>query len=735
MESELESPPSVSPARATVVSGSLGLRAPNPFETLAQLLEESHPLTSATTSVVAGEQDFQNELAQVRLGLAASLFFAMRAKHPPTARHSLRVAIGCSSWSMLLQLPTRERDEIEVAALLHDVGKIGVPDDILMKPGKLNEEECVIMDAHRQTGLEILRGCMASDRILEIVAHCGSWFQGSADGLDTSARYGHAIPLGARMISILDAFDAMTTDHVYRRAMSQERAMAELFEFAGRQFDPQLVNSFHEFTKLDANRVSQLAVRRWLTDLDSESSNSFFRSTSPKVVTARNESFSERLIENLTDAVIMIDQSLKICGWNRAAERLTGIAAQGVLDRKWHPTVIGLRNMDGVPYALEFCPFVTALHSNTHSFTRLCVRGPNRKEVHVNAHLGPIVEHGKLLGASMVLHDASAQLELEQDVTELQKRATCDPLTGVSNRAEFDDRLVEFVDSHLASGTPFSLIISDIDNFKRINDQYGHQAGDEALISFANLLKRSSRTGDIVARYGGEEFVLLCPGCDNSAAAAHAEEIRSALCSLPQASLGGSCITASFGVTEIQNGDTPETMLRRADRGLLQAKDNGRNQVVQLGVGIVGGENHAKNAASGWFSWIQGPAPKCMFIRDLVTSVPLNVSVEKLRGFVADHRAEIVSIKQSHVVLQIDSVPSANMRRADDRMAPFIIELDFTETNEATFGRAANGPAKTKVAVSIHPKRDRDRRRRDAMELARKIFISLKSYLVASEQG
>jgi len=112
----------------------------------------------------------------------------------------------------------------------------------------------------------------------------------------------------------------------------------------------------------------------------------------------------------------------------------------------------------------------------------------------------------------------------------------------------------------------------DLDRFKLVNDTYGHQAGDEAIKCLASLLKSCCRPGDLVARYGGEEFVLLSADCDNAAAARRAEQIRKALSQIPQPKMDGRSVTVSFGVTEIQPGDTPETMLRRADRALLMAK-------------------------------------------------------------------------------------------------------------------------------------------------------------------
>ena len=108
------------------------------ISTMLQGLDEAATATSNATSAA------ENHLAQVRLGVAAGLFSSLRFKHAASAAHSLRVAIECSAWAAAMKLSDSERDRIEVAALLHDVGKIGVPDGVLLKPGKLNREEVVI---------------------------------------------------------------------------------------------------------------------------------------------------------------------------------------------------------------------------------------------------------------------------------------------------------------------------------------------------------------------------------------------------------------------------------------------------------------------------------------------------------------------------------------------------------------------------------------------------------------
>jgi diguanylate cyclase (GGDEF)-like protein len=303
-------------------------------------------------------------------------------------------------------------------------------------------------------------------------------------------------------------------------------------------------------------------------------------------------------------------------------------------------------------------------------------------------------------------------------------------MTQLANRAEFDRMLTNFVAAHQESNLPCSLIMCDLDHFKHINDTHGHQAGDEAIITFASLLKSMCRSGDLVARYGGEEFAILCADCTNAAAARKAETIRETLAEVKHSCLGNKSVTASFGVTELQPGDTPETMLRRADRALLQAKDQGRNQVVQLGDGMM--EEEVKRSWWPFRAWRGGS----LLEATLVTTVPIEVAVQKLRGFIADHAAKIVKTVENELHLAVtDSHVEVN-RRSSDRPMTFMIQLKLSQQRSErsnTQGFATGAYVETRIDVVIRPRRDRDRRRDAAMEKARRLLGSLKSYLMARE--
>src|SRR6185295_16059684 len=195
----------------------------------------------------------ESNLVQARLGMASGLHAALRAKHPQTASHSLRVALGCSSWAASMQLDDETRDMLEVAALLHDVGKIGVPDKVLLKPGRLSPEEIALMSRHAALTTEVLASCGAPQSLIEIVHYSRAWYNSP----QPQERQGDDLPLASRMLSIVDAFDSMTTDQLYRPGRSRERALAELFQCAGSQFDPHLVAQFQALFSQDQNLLTE----------------------------------------------------------------------------------------------------------------------------------------------------------------------------------------------------------------------------------------------------------------------------------------------------------------------------------------------------------------------------------------------------------------------------------------------------------------------------------------------
>ena len=181
---------------------------------------------------------------------------------------------------------------------------------------------------------------------------------------------------------------------------------------------------------------------------------------------------------------------------------------------------------------------------------------------------------------------AKAQLDLAHINHKLQQReaqivasSLTDPLTGVGNRRRLEQALAAEVSRASRTGARLCAIMADLDHFKRVNDTYGHAAGDNVLMAFGDLLRRHTRAIDIVARFGGEEFVVLLPYTELENAIAIADRIRESLAACPIESLPDR-VTASFGVAEMALDEPGSGLLRRADAALYDAKHSGRNRVA-----------------------------------------------------------------------------------------------------------------------------------------------------------
>lgn len=182
------------------------------------------------------------------------------------------------------------------------------------------------------------------------------------------------------------------------------------------------------------------------------------------------------------------------------------------------------------------------------------------------------------------VNDSLEQANKEKSdlVKELDKLARKDPLTSLFNRRHFDQKFVEEIGRANRYKHPLTFAITDIDFFKRINDNFSHQVGDEVLVNIAAIFRSSIRQTDIVARYGGEEFVLLFPETDVKNSALACEKIRKTIETYDWNSISeGLKVTVSFGVSQMRTeNDTTDDIIKEADQNLYKAKNNGRNQVM-----------------------------------------------------------------------------------------------------------------------------------------------------------
>lgn len=181
----------------------------------------------------------------------------------------------------------------------------------------------------------------------------------------------------------------------------------------------------------------------------------------------------------------------------------------------------------------------------------------------------------KIINANKLLKEA--QKNIEEKNKELEKLAITDKLTNLYNRRKLDELLENEIHRYERFGHTFGFAILDIDHFKNVNDTYGHQMGDEVLLEIANILKSNLRKTDFVGRFGGEEFVIICPESDIKGVSGLMENFRLIIENHNFNNIKGQ--TASFGVTVLKKGDNKDSILRRADKALYEAKNSGRNKV------------------------------------------------------------------------------------------------------------------------------------------------------------
>jgi len=206
-------------------------------------------------------------------------------------------------------------------------------------------------------------------------------------------------------------------------------------------------------------------------------------------------------------------------------------------------------------------------------------------DIGVNDYLARPIDNNELLARvrTQIKRKRYADL-LQNRLAESVEMAITDPLTGLHNRRYMESHLKTLVEEAVQRGKALSLLITDIDYFKAVNDSYGHGAGDAVLIEFAARVRENIRGIDLACRLGGEEFVIVMPDTDLAKAYHVAERLRAGIARRPfaldlaDASLE---VTASVGVSSLErSGDTPESLLRRADQALYRAKRDGRNRVI-----------------------------------------------------------------------------------------------------------------------------------------------------------
>lgn len=221
--------------------------------------------------------------------------------------------------------------------------------------------------------------------------------------------------------------------------------------------------------------------------------------------------------------------------------------------------------------------------------------------------VNPIDEDGEPVGAVVVFRDVTERKRAEtrtlEDLADARERAAIDPLTGLANHRTFHERLRTEIQRARRHDRGLSLVLMDLDRFKRVNDEHGHQVGDRVLEHAARVLAAETRTGDMVARVGGEEFAMILPEADEAEAFLAAERMRRAISEAAFPTIGR--MTMSAGVCDLSQAHDADTLYRLADSALYRAKSSGRDIVVRFS----GRDGESPRAAAGAGA-AAGPGPR-----------------------------------------------------------------------------------------------------------------------------
>lgn len=299
------------------------------------------------------------------------------------------------------------------------------------------------------------------------------------------------------------------------------------------------------------------------------------------------------LLDSLNDGIYMLDNARKIQYWNAAAERITGFSAAEVLGRSCSDSILTHVDESGATLCRGLCPVALAMTDGQPREARIYLHHRNGHRLPVTVRVLPLRdESGAIVGAAEVFVDGSTRLAAMDRMQELERLALFDPLTELANRRylemEIHNRLAEVK----RYGWPFGVILADIDHFKKVNDQYGHNEGDQVLRATARTLSANARPFDLYGRWGGDEFVGVIRNVGADALRAIAERMRRLIesCYITTP-IGPLRVTISVGAALVNPEDDADTLLKRADRLLYRSKEAGRNRMTL--------ENEAARGSAG----------------------------------------------------------------------------------------------------------------------------------------
>jgi diguanylate cyclase (GGDEF)-like protein/putative nucleotidyltransferase with HDIG domain len=558
------------------------------------------------------EQKHVEEMASLHLRTIEALALAIEAKDHTTHEHLRRVRVYALALGEAAGLTTLELEALRTAALLHDIGKLAVPEHIISKPGRLTPEEFEKMKIHPVVGAEILERVQFPCPVVPIVrAHHEKWDgSGYPDGLK-----GDEIPIGARILGVVDCLDALASDRQYRSALPLHEAMAVVEAEAGKLYDPKMVALLKQHYIEWEQQAHEQQIEEPLLSQDVSCENAAapaagFESEQQSrsmdfllsIAAARQE--VQMLYELTHDlgASLSVDETLSVvCVRLKKLVPYDSIAVYVLKDGRLIPEHVTGDNLrlfsslriplgEGVSgwVAQNRKPIVNGNPSAEPGYLNDPTRFSTlRSAVSVplqglNGMIGVLTlyhadpdfftaDHLRILLAVSSKIALSTENALKYRIAE--SSATTDYLTGLPNARSLFLQLDREIARCKRMKSSLTLFVCDLDGFKQVNDRYGHLEGNKVLRTFAGKLKENCREYDYVARMGGDEFVLLVPGMTAQTAQEKIARIQRFAAEAGSEVCGSDLLSLSVGRASYPEGGTDaEQLLAEADRQMYKAK-------------------------------------------------------------------------------------------------------------------------------------------------------------------
>jgi diguanylate cyclase (GGDEF)-like protein/putative nucleotidyltransferase with HDIG domain len=556
------------------------------------------------------EQRHSRQLSELHLATIEALALAIDAKDQSATSHLRRVQVYATGLAEALGMSPSDVQGVRTAALLHDIGKLAVPEHILAKPGPLTREEREKIESHPQVGAEILGGVPFPYPVAPyVLSHHERWDgRGYPHGLA-----GDAIPLGARILSVVDQFDALTSERAYHLALDRDDALARIREDAGHGLDPSIVELFERLLptlEMEADRHGE-PTRRLSFAAGRDTAQPAGAAEGRGKDVFRDIALAHREIYALYELAQSMGSSLGV------GDTMALISSKLATLVPYASCALYLPHDESDAMKCEFAAGIDAERISQFSI-RLGSGlvgwvGRNQRPL-VNARpsadseaagvtphpelrsalVCPLVFNDQLIGVLAVYHGEPAYYtdghrRLFDRVAEMaagvihnsvvfektKKDSLTDPMTGLQNARSMFVHLTRELARAERLGSEVSVLVLDLDEFKEINDTYGHHAGDRALREVARVLRSGIRPYDICVRYAGDEFVVVLSGCGPEEAEHKQRELQAAIAEIAFEGRPGQLVRvgSSFGSASFpHDGRSYEMLLAAADRRMYEDK-------------------------------------------------------------------------------------------------------------------------------------------------------------------